>query len=612
MKKIILLLTLIYTYSFAILPISYLGNGIFKMVSTNLCYKIGSFVGNVYKEGPYITATLDNFTSSYFRYDASGSVPGAIPPFIILKGPSVPVWGSQESYYFATLVDCSLASAPTCSENEELVDGQCVPKCPENSHRSSTDSSKCLCNTDYVPNLDDMNTCMKAIEDIIDGSCPAGYVGIKGACYTPYSCSDPDTYLFPANGGYACVSSNALPDMSEPDPNGQPKDYCYNAFNRYGMNEVENCRSCVDVCGGVSNTSFFITGTLVSFSTCTCYDGKDPSNPSVGSDVNDSNNDGSIDDYEVVKILTDTQNNTLDPMLQNSSKLLVKTQEINNQLQTTIELAKKTNDTLLDIKDTGEAINIKMKDLETAVTGVKTQVQETGNVITMRLEGIADKTDSTNNYLEQLNAINQANLDYNKKVFDDLNSSKYNHAFSNPADSNHTLHFCPSCPIGFHDWGGTCYKTGGTITERIPCPTGMELKNPPTERPDDGSPDGSPDGNSTTPDDGDDNTTQEGSCGMFAPLVPDSLEGVVCGSDNLDDFLKDKLFDDSWYDENSIKVSFAPNVPCYLETFSIDIAGKSYPVISEERLSIIPFDLIANLLISLIYIAGISAFLRDS
>ena len=113
------------------------------------------------------------------------------------------------------------------------------------------------------------------------------------------------------------------------------------------------------------------------------------------------------------------------------------------------------------------------------------------------------------------------------------------------------------------------------------------------------------DKNSTDGDEG-------GDCGFFSDLVPDSLEGVVCGDESMDDFFNDKLYDDGWYNSNSVSVSFAPSTPCYLETLSLDFGNGPVDIISEERMEIIPLDMLSNLFLSLIYLVGASMYLRES
>lgn len=98
---------------------------------------------------------------------------------------------------------------------------------------------------------------------------------------------------------------------------------------------------------------------------------------------------------------------------------------------------------------------------------------------------------------------------------------------------------------------------------------------------------------------------------MFSPLVPDNLEGVVCGNQTLDGFFQDKMFDDGWYLSNAISLDFTPNVPCYLETLSLDFGSGSIDIISEERLEIIPFNFFSNLILACIYLLGFSLFVRE-
>lgn len=131
MKKIILLLALVYNFAFALTSVTYIDKDIFQNPANGYCYKMGSFVGDVYGSSPYITGTLSNYTGSSIVFIVPPKFSGNSAPFIVLKGPYVPYYGNDESYYLATQVDCSEAYAPTCTETDST-------------------NSDCTCKSNYI------------------------------------------------------------------------------------------------------------------------------------------------------------------------------------------------------------------------------------------------------------------------------------------------------------------------------------------------------------------------------------------------------------------------------------------------------------------------------
>ena len=116
------------------------------------------------------------------------------------------------------------------------------------------------------------------------------------------------------------------------------------------------------------------------------------------------------------------------------------------------------------------------------------------------------------------------------------------------------------------------------------------------------------DKNETKPDN-DNNVT--GDCGLFSPLIPDDWEDLVCNGKADSDFFASKMMSDSWVNSKKIKLSFTSSTSCYLETFSLDFGNGPVDIISEDTVSVIPFNVIANLFLMLVYFGGAREFLRS-
>jgi hypothetical protein len=549
MKKIILLLAFVYNFAFAG---SWVG------------WSAGTCTGN-----PTITYNGVTYYLSDYSHNATSSSTYNGKYSYYWDGSSITLCNqsiNNKAYYYNVT---SVAPPPTCTETEDEINGVCYPKCPLNSTRN--EDMSCSCNSDFVP-VDDTCLALNAIPS--NDICISPYTYIKGGCYLQSGCSDGlYVYSISDTGTYQCVSSSALPDLTIPsdDPSLEPKDYCYNAFNSLGMTIVDECRSCSDVCGGATNNAFWaVDKGSTTFFDCDCI-----KMPEVNITIGDKNNDNIIDSFEVTQAIKDVQSETLNPILETANKFLVTTQSINDKLVTTIELQNQTN---------------------TSLNGLKSEVTEVGNTINIKLEKVNDNIDDTNDWLEKINAQNAL---YNEKML--------NATLANPfLDLNHTSTFiCDTCPEGFQNWEGTCFKIGGSRAENIVCPGIVKRIDDNTSSPDDGSPDdGSPDG--------DDNVTETCDCGMFSPLVPDSLEDVVCCGASLDNFLDDKIFNDAWYEENKITLDFAPSIPCYLEPLTLDFGSGPVDIISEEIVErYIPFDVLSNIILACIYLLGFSMFVRE-
>lgn len=125
MKKIILLLTLIYNFSFALVyPNGWVDNE--HYIYQDVCYERSTLRwSGTGSSGSQCLAPHKEF--NYITKE-----------FIYVEEPcnyktTYPQWSWTDYYYYSSVVDMSVCQnilnpTPTCTENEELVDGQCVCK----------------------------------------------------------------------------------------------------------------------------------------------------------------------------------------------------------------------------------------------------------------------------------------------------------------------------------------------------------------------------------------------------------------------------------------------------------------------------------------------------
>lgn len=76
--------------------------------------------------------------------------------------------------------------------------------------------------------------------------------------------------------------------------------------------------------------------------------------------------------------------------------------------------------------------------------------------------------------------------------------------------------------------------------------------------------------------------------------------------------LTDLLKDDAWFSTNQINADFNNyHGACYLETFTFNIVGKSFQFPDPALVAMIPFNIISNLLMSVLFLLGLRDFLRS-
>lgn len=188
MKKIILLLTFIYNFSFALVyPNGWVDNE--HYIYQDVCYERSTLRwSGTGASGSQCLAPYKNF--NYITKE-----------FIYAEEPcnyktTYPQWSWTDYYYYSSVVDMSVCQnilnpTPTCTENEELVDGQCVPKCSSTQTRNQT-TLQCEENCDPLNNIyqDGAGGCFdcsrhSTISEI--GQCFCNYTVLDGGQLTDVS-----------------------------------------------------------------------------------------------------------------------------------------------------------------------------------------------------------------------------------------------------------------------------------------------------------------------------------------------------------------------------------------------------------------------------------------